>query len=35
MIVLTDEQATAMYRLLPCILLNETYLIAAMEDASY
>jgi Leu/Phe-tRNA-protein transferase len=33
MIVLTDEQARTLHQLLTCILLNETYSIAAVEDA--
>lgn len=33
MIVLTDEQALTVHRLLTCILLNETYPIADVEDA--
>ena len=33
MIVLTDEQAIVIHRLLICILLNETYQIADVEDA--
>lgn len=33
MIVLTDEQAIVVHRLLTCILLNETYRLAEVEDA--
>jgi hypothetical protein len=33
MIVLTDEQAITVHRLLTCILLNETYRLADVEDA--
>ncbi len=33
MIVLTDEQAIAVHRLLTCILLNEPYPISELEDA--
>lgn len=33
MIVLTDSQAITVHRLLTCILLNETYRIADVEDA--
>ncbi len=33
MIVLTDQQAITMHQLLTCILLNETYAIADLEDA--
>jgi Leu/Phe-tRNA-protein transferase len=33
MIVLTDEQAVVVHRLLTCILLNENYRIADVEDA--
>jgi len=33
MIVLTDEQATTVHRLLTCILLNETYQLADVEDS--
>lgn len=33
MIVLTDEQAMIVHRLLTCILLNETYRLADVEDA--
>jgi hypothetical protein len=33
MIVLTDEQASSVHRLLTCILLNETYSLADVEDA--
>jgi Leu/Phe-tRNA-protein transferase len=33
MIVLTDEQAITVHRLLTCILLNETYRLTAVEDA--
>jgi hypothetical protein len=33
MIVLTDEQAMTVHRLLTCILLNETYRLADVEDA--
>ncbi len=33
MIVLTDQQAIVVHRLLTCILLNETYPIADVEDA--
>ena len=33
MIVLTDEQAIVINRLLTCILLNETYRISDVEDA--
>lgn len=33
MIVLTDAQAIVVHRLLTCILLNETYQLADVEDA--
>jgi len=33
MIVLTDEQAMTVHRLLTSILLNETYRLADVEDA--
>lgn len=33
MIVLTDEQAIVVHRLLTCILLNETYSLSQVEDA--
>lgn len=33
MIVLTDEQAMVVNRLLTCILLNETYRLSDVEDA--
>ena len=33
MIVLTDEQAITVHRLLICILLNETYRLPDVEDA--
>jgi hypothetical protein len=33
MIVLTDEQAIVVNRLLTCILLNETYRLSDVEDA--
>ncbi|MCG5060758.1 MAG: hypothetical protein KA714_22975 [Limnoraphis sp. WC205] len=33
MIVLTDEQANAVHRLLTCVLLNEPYQISDVEDA--
>lgn len=33
MIMLTDQQAIVVYRLLTCILLNETYQVADVEDA--
>lgn len=33
MIVLTDEQAIVVNRLLTCILLNETYRVSEVEDA--
>lgn len=33
MIILTDEQARVIHRLLTCILLNETYRISEVEDA--
>ncbi|GAB4386039.1 MAG: hypothetical protein Kow00121_51860 [Elainellaceae cyanobacterium] len=33
MIVLTDNQAIVVHRLLTCILLNETYQLADVEDA--
>ncbi|MEA5519966.1 hypothetical protein VB834_17120 [Limnoraphis robusta Tam1] len=33
MIVLTDEQANAVHRLLTCVLLNESYQISDVEDA--
>jgi Leu/Phe-tRNA-protein transferase len=33
MIVLTDEQAITLHRLLTCILLNETYCLVDVEDA--
>lgn len=33
MIVLTDNQAITVHRLLTCILLNETYRLADVEDA--
>jgi hypothetical protein len=33
MIVLTDEQAIVVNRLLTCILLNETYGLSDVEDA--
>ncbi|NJO77727.1 MAG: hypothetical protein HC827_03840 [Cyanobacteria bacterium RM1_2_2] len=33
MIVLTDDQAIVVHRLLTCILLNETYRLADVEDA--
>jgi Leu/Phe-tRNA-protein transferase len=33
MIVLTDEQAIVVNRLLTCILLNENYRISDVEDA--
>ena len=33
MIVLTDEQAKAVHRLLTCVLLNEPYQISEVEDA--
>jgi len=33
MIVLTDEQAITVHRLLTCILLNETYRLTDIEDA--
>lgn len=33
MIVLTDEQAITVHRLLTCILLNETSRLADIEDA--
>lgn len=33
MIVLTDEQARTLHRLLTCILLHENYAIADIEDA--
>ncbi|MBF2049092.1 MAG: hypothetical protein EDM05_052000 [Leptolyngbya sp. IPPAS B-1204] len=33
MIVLTDEQTVVVHRLLTCILLNETYRLADVEDA--
>ena len=33
MIVLTDDQAITVHRLLTCILLNETYRLADVEDA--
>ena len=33
MIVLTDEQAVTVHHLLTCILLNETYRLADVEDA--
>ncbi|MBF2046124.1 MAG: hypothetical protein EDM05_028490 [Leptolyngbya sp. IPPAS B-1204] len=33
MIVLTDEQAIVVNRLLTCILLTETYRISDIEDA--
>ncbi|HEY9658731.1 MAG TPA: hypothetical protein V6C65_09790 [Allocoleopsis sp.] len=33
MIVLTDEQAKVVNRLLICMLLNETYQVSDVEDA--
>ncbi len=33
MIVLTDQQAIVVHRLLTCILLNETYVLSDVEDA--
>lgn len=33
MIVLTDEQAITIHRLLTCILLNESYRLTDVEDA--
>ncbi|NJN86030.1 MAG: hypothetical protein HC881_06575 [Leptolyngbyaceae cyanobacterium SL_7_1] len=33
MIVLTDQQAMTVHRLLTCILLNETYSLTDVEDA--
>ena len=33
MIVLTDEQAIVINRLLTCVLLNETYRVSDVEDA--
>ncbi|WNZ23503.1 hypothetical protein HJG54_12000 [Leptolyngbya sp. NK1-12] len=33
MIVLTDEQTIVVHRLLTCILLNEAYRLADVEDA--
>jgi Leu/Phe-tRNA-protein transferase len=33
MIVLTDEQAIIVHRLLTAVLLNETYRLADVEDA--
>jgi len=33
MIVLTDEQAIVVHRLLTCILLNEPYRLAEVEDS--
>jgi hypothetical protein len=33
MIVLTDEQAIVLSRVLTCILLNETYRLSDVEDA--
>lgn len=33
MIVLTDQQAIVIHRLLTCILLNENYRVSDVEDA--